>query len=270
MSDLLRSAARLPVVRDVLSVGWRRGLVPAPAAPAIAPLPTGSTIECDLTDHTQRKMWLGIHELEETGVVCRVVHTGDTVVDVGAHIGWYTVVAGDLVGPSGRVVAIEPFPESYAALERNVARNGLRQVTAVRFAASDRSCTTTLGRQAGSDSGSVTIGHRGVEGLTDVETRRLDDALRDVGPVRLLKVDVEGHEAQVLAGADQLLRRTDGVLIELNERALAANGSSGSAIREVLRDAGFASQRLVGGPRYALVRRRRYVEASFANLLACR
>jgi FkbM family methyltransferase len=257
-------------VRDALWVAWRRGIAPAPSGSGVVRVRTGSTVECDLRDETQRKMWLGIHEREETEVVCRTVRTGDTVVDVGAHIGWYSVIAADLVGRDGRVVALEPFPESFAALERNVARNRLAQVTALCTAASDRSCTARLGRQAGSDSGSVTIGYRGVEGLADVETRRLDDLLGDTGAVRLLKVDVEGHEAQVLAGAQGVLSRTDTVLIELNERALVANGSSGAEIRAVLREAGFSSQRLVGGPRYAAVRPPRSVEASFANLVARR
>jgi FkbM family methyltransferase len=270
VSEVMASACRLPVVRDVLSVAWRKGVAPVPPSPAIASVPTGSTLVCDLTDHTQRKMWLGIHEPEETAAVRRVVRRGDTVVDVGAHIGWYTVLLADLVGPAGAVIALEPFPQSFGALEQNVARNGSAHVTALRVAASDRSCTTTLGRQPDSDSGSVTIGHRGVEDLADVETRPLDEVLRETGEVALLKVDVEGHEAQVLAGADEVLARTQHVLIELNERALTASGSSGSAIRALLRDAGFASQRLLGGPRYATIRRHRSVAASFANLLASR
>jgi precorrin-6B methylase 2 len=67
-----------------------------------------------------------------------LVQPGDRVVDVGAHVGYFTLLAARLCGPNGRVFAFEPHPDNFRLLERNIRENGAENVTAVRKAVADR------------------------------------------------------------------------------------------------------------------------------------
>jgi len=133
---------------------------------------------------------------------------GDTFVDVGANIGVFSMYAARSVGPGGRVVAIEPHPRTWRQLNENLRANGYSWAEAICGAASDKSAMLHLSDICSDDQNALLVG-----GPIPVMTARLDD-LVPVGPVRLLKIDVEGHEAAVLAGAIDVLGRADAVLVE--------------------------------------------------------
>jgi FkbM family methyltransferase len=139
--------------------------------------------------------------------------------DVGAHIGKYTVMLGRRLGSRGRVIAIEADPDNFAALQRNVEENGLTNVTALNVAAADRDHPVTLYRdpcepikhslQRGNDldeRDSVTI-----------LGRSIDSVLAEVciTEVHLVKLDVEGVEMEVLTGARETLQRSPNVRVIL-------------------------------------------------------
>lgn len=86
----------------------------------------------------------GIYEPLETEVVGREVSAGDVVVDIGAHIGYYTLMLARIVGPCGKVYAFEPDPENFTLLQRNVKENGYRNVVLLQKAVSDRNGSATL------------------------------------------------------------------------------------------------------------------------------
>lgn len=246
MSPLLR----LPGIRQAALLAWKQGRFLPTAEEAEVSFPDGRRLVCSTRDHTQRKMLLGEFESAETDVVRAELAAGGTFVDVGAHIGWFTVLAGHLVGPTGAVLAFEPFPASFERLRRNVSANGLDHVRIEHVAVSSSAGELTVGVQAGSDSGSVTAGPGAAEGLETVHAQRLDDLVDDDVEVDLLKIDVEGHEAAVLAGGPSTLARTRAVLVELNAPALSAAGSGEAEVLDLLADAGlrpvhrFAPQRL--------------------------
>lgn len=130
---------------------------------------------------------------------------GDTFLDLGAYLGLYALVAARVVGPAGRVIAVEPEPESFARLRINVARNGAG-VTCVRAAVSDETGTATLVVDRTGNRGSSTLLRRpsrspGDRSLLEVPTIAIDALLQEHGidQVDVAKLDLEGLEHQVLA-----------------------------------------------------------------------
>src|SRR5688500_9658786 len=105
----------------------------------------GARYGCDLRNVIAREACLtGRTAPAETAALRASLPAGGTFVDVGANWGYFTLVAAHAVGASGRVVALEPDPRVHAELAANLARNGIRNVTALAVAASDRAGEATL------------------------------------------------------------------------------------------------------------------------------
>jgi FkbM family methyltransferase len=145
------------------------------------------------------------------------IHPGDTVIDVGANVGIYTMLAAELVGPSGHVDAFEPDPQSMCYLLTNVSRSGLTErVTLWNLAASDRTTNTQLyldlktARTTSLHADAPSPDAQKREPLV-VATAALDDLITK--PPQFVKIDVEGAELAVLAGAARLLRDHHPVLL---------------------------------------------------------
>ena len=145
---------------------------------------------------------------------------GSVVIDVGANLGEWTVPFARAVGPTGRVVAVEPAPRSAAALASTLAVNALRQAEIVRCAIGDHDGTADFAvpvvTSARTDTGTARIGpaSTGYDALR-VPLRRLDSlaAERNLARLDLVKIDVEGHERRVLDGAASILDRFRPVLV---------------------------------------------------------
>lgn len=181
----------------------------------------------------------GIWEPFETSLVLALLGPGDVFVDVGANLGYFSVLAASRVGDAGAVFAFEPDPANYRLLLANAALNAVEQrITAVEAALSDAAgegrlflSTDNLGDHrvyAGDESRhSLPIAlYHGSEFLAG-RLQRLD----------LLKVDTQGSEFHVIAGLMPLLRtlaQPPRVLIELTPHALRQAGASGRALIELL------------------------------------
>lgn len=143
--------------------------------------------------------------------------SGSAFVDAGANIGFFTVLASNLVGPSGQVFAIEMMPETTARLRDHVASNQLENVTVLQFALSDRGgdMTTAIVPRGKYGQASIarSIRDSDVERVT-VRTATLDELLPSDMPIDLLKMDLESAEYLALKGARQVLERTHAVIIE--------------------------------------------------------
>jgi FkbM family methyltransferase len=234
---MLYRLAAVPALGYSLLFTWQRGWLRVPEAEADAHLADGRALTCRLSDRTQRTMFLGLFEPEETRLVTRLLQPGDVFVDVGAHIGWFTTLAAAKVGSAGQVIACEPYPANKALLERNVRLNGSSNVHLVGAALG--SSAGTLRIAMGPDSGSVTAVGWAHRNEADVVMTTLDDVVDASLAVTLLKIDVEGWEAHVLTGARQTLRHTRSVLFEVNPPALRKAGTSREELFDLLRAAGF-------------------------------
>jgi FkbM family methyltransferase len=164
----------------------------------------------------------------------RVLGPADTVVDVGANVGTLTLAAAALVGPEGRVWSIEAHPRTLRYLCANVAANGFTNVRTVHAAAGESEGFLRLTDSRLDDQNRVSANGHGVL----VPVRRLDDLVPE-GPVRLLKIDVEGFELSVLRGARELLDRTDYVYFEYGALAYARYGYGLDDVRGLLGASGF-------------------------------
>ncbi len=163
----------------------------------------------------------GAHQRSDLAFLLSLLRPGDTAVDVGAHVGTYTVPIAQTVGAAGRVIAVEAVEEHYVLLERNLERNGLTdRVQAIRALAGG--AAKSFGRAPG-NSGSARFGDKGGGRKEKVPGVKVDD----IAPsgVALVKIDVEGMEAEVLRSARELLHRDRPVVV--------FETGTGSDIREV-------------------------------------
>lgn len=150
------------------------------------------------------------YEPHVTRVFARLLRPGAVVVDVGANVGWYTLLAAARVGPSGQVYAFEPGAESCRLLEQSAAWNAFGHVRVFECAVSDVEGVVGFGL----DDSNGRISHERVrESPLQVRSETLDRALAGERRVDVIKVDVEGAEARVLRGARALLERDRPVLV---------------------------------------------------------
>lgn len=152
----------------------------------------------------------GDWELDEAMLFCAHLRRGMTVVDIGAHVGYWTVLAGRAVAKLGHVFAIEPDPVNAAFLRANVARNGVR-ATVVEAAAWNARGRLPLSRAADHNTGDSRVGDGRPSAGVQVDAVLADDLLdgRTVGAV---KVDAQGTDHIALAGMEQTLRRSSPVV----------------------------------------------------------
>ncbi len=148
----------------------------------------------------------GVWEADVMKLLRARLRPGGVFVDVGANVGFHTVLASQLVGPAGRVVAVEPAPWTLELLRANVWRSRAG-ATVVPVAASDARGTLRLSIEADHRSGA----RLDAGGELEVEAAPLDELLPELA-VDVLKVDVEGAEPLVLRGARSLIDRSPGLL----------------------------------------------------------
>jgi FkbM family methyltransferase len=147
-----------------------------------------------------------------TETVHRLVDPGDVVVDVGANVGYMTSLAAVRAGPSGRVIAVEPHPSVFELLRANAAswsrQSELAPIELHRAALSSRDGVGTIvaGPAFAHNMGLSHLAGEGETGSHEVELRRLDELVAGAS-IGLLKIDVEGHETEVLRGASSLIER---------------------------------------------------------------
>jgi len=159
-------------------------------------------------------------------VVRYLVRTGDSVIDVGANIGVYTVYLSKLVGPNGNVYSIEPIPPTFDILSNNVKKLGQRNVWLLNYAISDQCGSTKMEipkyLSGGENYYQARIRENGnVPSMLrrfDVVTTSLDTLLFGSGRlITFMKIDVEGHESQVIKGSLGIIRKyKPALLIEIS------------------------------------------------------
>jgi FkbM family methyltransferase len=148
------------------------------------------------------------YEPHVTAAVRAALQPGMTFLDIGANIGFFTLLAARAVGPTGRVVAVEPFQSNLKLLYLSARANRFEHVDILPFAASDRS--GLLAFENVDSNGRIFEPRAELRFLlttTLVYGARLDDVLRDVARLDAIKIDVEGAEYRALRGTRQLLER---------------------------------------------------------------
>jgi len=157
-----------------------------------------------VSDSATHGCWLGTYERELQEMFVAHVKPGDVVFDVGANVGFFTLLSSLLVGVRGRVVAFEPLPRNLALLRRHLEVNAVGNATVVAAAVADEPGSGFLGEAASPSQGSLSTGSSA--GCV-VRVVALDPLVADgmLPAPSVMKIDVEGAESRVLSGARSIL-----------------------------------------------------------------
>jgi FkbM family methyltransferase len=190
----------------------------------------------------------GTSDWNEQQWLARTLLPGDTFYDVGASVGFFTLIGARLVGAYGSVVAFEPLPQTFEYLRRNVALNGFDHVTVVPTAVGANVGTARLGSPSGDPeqtrllTGDTEVVDPIDSAVTTIDAWRAED---DPRVPRVMKIDVEGSELDVLRGAAKTIRETQPLmLVEVHWLGTDFVDYVDSALRPL----GYEAWALEGGP----------------------
>lgn len=186
--------------------------------------------------------WLGTYELEKQKAFAHIVKLGDVVYDIGAHVGFYTLLASNLVGDTGKVFAFEPLPRNSAYLRKHLALNHRTNAKLFESAVGAQGGAALLAESESSFSGRI-----GEKGELPVAIVSIDElvARSEMEPPDIIKIDVEGGEISVLRGAEKMLRAHRPTIL------LATHGSiAHAACLAFLKNIGYSCSPLGGGDLY--------------------
>lgn len=149
--------------------------------------------------------WLGIYEAEKAQCCCRLVKPGAILLDLGANVGYFTLLAAGLVGPAGRVWAFEPLDANVRLLKQHLVLNGVRNATLIRGAVADYCGTASFDDSLGGVASRLSK-----QGTSRVPVFSIDSLVqqRTIHAPDYMKIDVEGAEMSVLRGAQETLAAT--------------------------------------------------------------
>jgi len=205
-------------------------------------------MQLDICDNMQWDIFVWrTWEEAETNAIESALRPGSVFYDVGSNIGYHSLIASRIVGPTGRVVAFEPMRCNIERLRRNLALNDAHNVTVVECGLSD-SVTTAVAAMPRSEFGMASL--RSLDGASFTQEIALETGdgiaarLQLPGP-DVVKIDVEGAEYKALIGMRGLLRTASAIVIEVSPPYLEELGGSEAALREYLRDCGFTSSRVL-------------------------
>jgi len=212
----------------------------------------GKPVRLDLHDRAVTRVLYLFHEFEQEATLAfaRLLRPGITVVDIGANIGYYTIISAQAVGVTGRVLAFEPGPDNIRILRHNVALNGLDNVTVRQEAVAANGGRLTLHLSSinpgdhriynGEDDDLYNVGR--TRQTVEVESVALDDFLETLDwNVDLIKMDVQGAEHAALQGMKRTLTRNKDVVLmaEYWPHGLSRSGTTPDAFLKELGELGF-------------------------------
>ena len=176
---------------------------------------------------------------------------GDTIIDAGGNIGLCALPLSKKAGASGRVYAFEPLGKNFQRLEKHVQINQIKNTKIIQAALSDSRGKVTMVQPSLGNNGAARIFCQGDEDIpsTEVDALRLDDwcAEENLNKLDLLKLDVEGHEPQILLGAEKTIQRfRPKIFLEAHETHLQTHGHSLKKLRQMLADMSYRTTDVYG------------------------
>jgi len=204
----------------------------------------------DLSDWISQDIYLcGEFEPTTSAIVKSILRPGDLVVDVGANIGYFSLLFAHIVGPDGAVLAYEPVPALSKQLTRNLELNQIKNVTVSNIALSDHrgAATFYVGRVSNTGASSLRP-MKDSQSSFDVELAPFDELVDCPTAVSLIKIDVEGAELKVLRGMEKTLRQTQPhLLVEITDLFLREMGDSAEALLTYIYSLGYKMYVILDG-----------------------
>lgn len=240
----LRGKAGLEAEKAALHWGYRRQ-----PPPHVMTTRNGIKMHFDGADFIPLLLdYLGAFELHCLTVADHILGQSDVagrlVLDIGGNIGAHALQFAHALGPHGKVVAVEAMPFHAETIQRNAALNGFDQRVEVHnLAVGDAEGVLTLGLPDKGNGGCYSAG-KGSDPSTrvDVQMTTIDTIMKDhpKAEVALIKMDIEGSELGALKGATATIKtHLPPIMIEINEKALTACGSSPEEVKTLLKDLGY-------------------------------
>jgi FkbM family methyltransferase len=156
-------------------------------------------------------------EYDVNDLILNYLKRGDVFIDVGANVGYYSVLAGKIVGDLGQIISVEPTHSTAKVLRHNVQLNHLKNVRIIRKAAWCNNGLIRMRIPKGFFGMASVCSQNGVTDTLEVEAFPLDE-LSDVKTVDLLKIDAEGSEYTILQGAKEILKKAKYVVLEASDQ----------------------------------------------------
>lgn len=213
----------------------------------------GQKMHLDEQDSLRLSLF-GEFEPNETRLARESIKPGDRVLDIGAHIGYYTLLFARLVGKEGHVFAFEPDPTNFRLLEKNIAENGHTNVTLAQKAIAEKSDRRLLYRSSSNSGDHRLVPPPGKREAVEVECTALDDLLKgDSRRIDFIKMDIQGAEGWALQGMRNLIEENPSLklLTEWSPSSLKLAGYQPTKYLETLESMGFHLH-LIGDKRFEL------------------
>jgi FkbM family methyltransferase len=196
-----------------------------------------------VSDLATRLMASGTYEPEIRDLIKATLQEGDTFVDLGANEGYFSILASQMVGPTGKVVAIEPQERLWGVILRNIQLNHCTNVQLVPYAIGERKEEVEFILTPSINTGSSSIVKSSRNRLWKRQMSRTTtlDNLLGKGKVKLIKIDIEGYEYFALKGASKVLKagQIENIILELHPAQLKQLHQSVEGVNEYLSDCGF-------------------------------
>jgi len=199
-------------------------LTPKPKGPTLVQTRHGFDIICmdPINDRgVERQLYLyGTYEAGTLSIMEKCLRKGDIFIDVGANIGLMSIFASQIVGSNGKIYSFEPEPETFAILKKNIEINKIENIYIYNFALGDKKSKAFIYTNPYAGRGSASL----IKPVDQKDSKKyevsietLDDFIstHDIKKVRMLKIDVEGWELNVLKGADRLLKSSQAPIISI-------------------------------------------------------
>ncbi|WP_026732953.1 FkbM family methyltransferase [Fischerella sp. PCC 9605] len=165
------------------------------------------------------------HEPHITRILSSLLNEGNTFVDIGANIGYFTVLGASVVGDKGKVIAIEPNPDNIQLIFASIVKNRFRNIDVLPYAASD--CESIFEMVIGSSNGHLVNTKNPTEYSVFTQSIILDEQLARYQNINVVKIDVEGHELKAIRGFKKILKKLlPTIITEFHPKALREFGGN--------------------------------------------
>lgn len=184
----------------------------------------------------------GHYEPFETEVAMEEINAGDTVVDIGANIGYYTLLFARKVGSDGMVFAFEPDSDNFKLLQKNISANAYANVISEQMAVTNKNQEIKLYQSLRSAGHHRIFAWEGSDKAQVIQGITLDDYLSESGnPVNLIKIDIEGAELTAIEGMTGVIEKNRGlkIITEYNPLAIKESGFEPEGYLDLLSRMGF-------------------------------
>jgi len=222
-----------------------------------------SQLKSDFVEIEGRKMFLdaqdslrlsikGVYEEFETEIVKKIIKKGDVVVDIGANIGYYTLLFAKLVGNDGKVFAFEPEPTNFELLKKNSEINSYKNVTLIKKAVSNKTEKTMLHLSKDNKGSHTLVNTKYDDGSIEIESIRFDEYFKKYsGKINFIKIDIEGSEVNAIKSMFSFLRKMEQIkiLVEFSPFMINKSGINPKTFLNLLTDLDFKTYELDGKKR---------------------